>query len=95
MVFTLKPFRKNEEIYVLDPEPSWKMKYNHINLLNLLNVAYSTLPFVLEKTSNFWDLHTPLDFEVGVVHFESLGLAMEANEHQRPEPPITPEGEGE
>ncbi len=24
MVFTLKPFRKNEEIYILDPKPSWK-----------------------------------------------------------------------
>ncbi len=43
MVFTLKPFRKNEEIYVLDPIPSWKMHYNHINVWNLLRVAYSTL----------------------------------------------------
>ncbi len=43
MVFTLKPFRKNEEIYVLDPKPSWKMHYNHIHVWNLLRVAYSTL----------------------------------------------------
>ncbi len=52
-------------------------------------MAYNTsfsrgFAFVLGKTSNFQDLHTPFDFEVGVVHIGSLGLAMEANDHQRP-----------
>ncbi len=42
------------------------------------------------KTSKFQDLHTPPDFEVGVVHIGSPGLAMEANYHQAPEPPIPP-----
>jgi hypothetical protein len=27
MVFTLKPFRKNEEIIVWTPKPSWKAQY--------------------------------------------------------------------
>ncbi len=30
-----------------------------------------------------------------MVHFESLGLAMEANDHQRPETPIGGEVKGE
>ncbi len=30
-------------IHVLDPKPSWKMHYNHINVWNLFRVAYSTL----------------------------------------------------
>ncbi len=28
MVFTHKPFRKNEEIYVVDPKPSWPKSRN-------------------------------------------------------------------
>ncbi len=40
------------------------------------------------KNSNFQDLHTPPDFEVGVLHIGSPSLAIEANDHQGPEPPI-------
>ena len=100
MVFTLKPFRKNEEIYVLDPKPSWKMHYNHINVWNLLRVAYSTLfsmGFAFVPRKNF-------KFSISIPHStlkrkiplwtQSPG-SMETNDHQRPEPPMEEDREEE
>ncbi len=119
MVFTLKLFRRNEEIKVLDPKPSWKMQYNtvlflklvfwmgfilkpswkmhyiHINVWNLLRVAYSTLfsmGFAFVPRKNF-------KFSISIPHStlkRKIPLwtpspgSMEANDHQRPEPPIPP-----
>ncbi len=63
MVFTLKPFRENEEIY---PKPSYKMNNNHINVWNLLRVSsewtYITLfsmvfAFVPRKNTDFRSPH--------------------------------------
>ncbi len=112
MVFTLKPFRKNEEIYVLDSKPSWKMHYNHINVnsyksykwkfnfswlkgQNLLRVAYSTLfsmgfAFVPWKNLKFLISipHSTLKRKIPL-WTQSPG-SMEANDHQRLEPPIPP-----
>jgi TATA-binding protein-associated factor Taf7 len=73
------------------------MQYNHVILKYIFKVAYNTpfsrgLALDLSITSNFQDLHTPLDFEVGVVE-EAVEEEEEAEEQATEEEEAEEEAE--